>query len=500
MKLPLIRQKEKKKASVSKNLKNSRTSWIGRRRITISVGAIFLIFVFMVIINRLEVRVNRNHSFEMGNILIDQVEHLIKTNSDEEDSVTDALKEACISKAKAASYMIDHGPDQGDRVSTLKHIGQLLNVDEVHIFDEKGVIVSGTNPQYYGLSFSSGVQMGFFSPMLQDKKLTLCQDVTPNTAENKRMMYAITWNDAGTQMVQIGISPVRVFTELRGNSLDQLLTNMPTNDGTEVLITDKDYKILSSTESKWINKNLSSVKLLPTGGLNNSKSNYDVIEKGQRYYCSAEKYNDYYIFVCMNAGEVNHNIPYTMTVVMIYMILAALVIIFVVRKMTQSVIQEHESANTDGMTGFLNRRAYENYLLEHPGEPQEDDFIFAFIDINGLKKVNDEIGHEAGDELITTTAECIQQAFGNYGDAYRLGGDEFAVIFYADELQQRLIVEDFQDLLQTRRGNLVHSFSASIGCVSRREFPGKTIQVLSKVADDRMYEDKERYYEKYGKR
>ena len=446
MKLPLIRQKEKKKASVSKNLKNSRTSWIGRRRITISVGAIFLIFVFMVIINRLEVRVNRNHSFEMGNILIDQVEHLIKTNSDEEDSVTDALKEACISKAKAASYMIDHGPDQGDRVSTLKHIGQLLNVDEVHIFDEKGVIVSGTNPQYYGLSFSSGVQMGFFSPMLQDKKLTLCQD------------------------------------------------------GTEVLITDKDYKILSSTESKWINKNLSSVKLLPTGGLNNSKSNYDVIEKGQRYYCSAEKYNDYYIFVCMNAGEVNHNIPYTMTVVMIYMILAALVIIFVVRKMTQSVIQEHESANTDGMTGFLNRRAYENYLLEHPGEPQEDDFIFAFIDINGLKKVNDEIGHEAGDELITTTAECIQQAFGNYGDAYRLGGDEFAVIFYADELQQRLIVEDFQDLLQTRRGNLVHSFSASIGCVSRREFPGKTIQVLSKVADDRMYEDKERYYEKYGKR
>ncbi len=74
------------------------------------------------------------------------------------------------------------------------------------------------------------------------------------------------------------------------------------------------------------------------------------------------------------------------------------------------------------------------------------------------------------------------------------------MIFYADELQQRLIVEDFQDLLQTRRGNLVHSFSAAIGCVSKREFPGKTIKVLSKVADDRMYEDKERYYEKYGRR
>ena len=39
--------------------------------------------------------------------------------------------------------------------------------------------------------------MAYFKPMLKDKKLTMCQDVTPNTSEAKEMMYAITWNEAG---------------------------------------------------------------------------------------------------------------------------------------------------------------------------------------------------------------------------------------------------------------------------------------------------------------
>ena len=41
--------------------------------------------------------------------------------------------------------------------------------------------------------------MEYFKPMLKNKNLTMCQDVTPNTAEGKELMYAITWNEAGTR-------------------------------------------------------------------------------------------------------------------------------------------------------------------------------------------------------------------------------------------------------------------------------------------------------------
>lgn len=84
-----------------------------------------------------------------------------------------------------------------------------MSVDEIHLFDETGCITSGSVPKYFGYSFDSGTQMSYFKPMLTDKSLTMCQDVTPNTSEGKAMMYAITWNEAGTMMVQVGLKPLR---------------------------------------------------------------------------------------------------------------------------------------------------------------------------------------------------------------------------------------------------------------------------------------------------
>ena len=60
--------------------------------------------------------------------------------------------------------------------------------------------------KYFGYSFDSGEQMAYFKPMLKDKKLTMCQDVTPNTSEAKEMMYAIAWNEAGNKMIQVALS------------------------------------------------------------------------------------------------------------------------------------------------------------------------------------------------------------------------------------------------------------------------------------------------------
>lgn len=85
-----------------------------------------------------------------------------------------------------------------------------------------GCIVAGTNPEYFGYSFSSGEQMGYFKPMLTDKKLSMCQDMVPNTAEGKMMMYAIVWNSSGTAMIQIGITPSRLLAKMNSASVENL--------------------------------------------------------------------------------------------------------------------------------------------------------------------------------------------------------------------------------------------------------------------------------------
>ena len=78
--------------------------------------------------------------------------------------------------------------------------------------------------------------MKYFKPMLTDKKLTMCQDVTPNTAEGKNLMYAITWNEAGTRMIQIGIEPKRLLKELKQNEISAVVSDMPVYKGIEIFI------------------------------------------------------------------------------------------------------------------------------------------------------------------------------------------------------------------------------------------------------------------------
>ena len=62
------------------------------------------------------------------------------------------------------------------------------------------------------------------------------------------------------------------------------------------------------------------------------------------------------------------------------------------------------------------------------------------VDINGLKTVNDTLGHEAGDELICGAARCIEATLGTWGKCYRTGGDEFIVLAEMDwtETQEAL--------------------------------------------------------------
>lgn len=156
------------------------------------------------------------------------------------------------------------------------------------------------------------------------------------------------------------------------------------------------------------------------------------------------------------------------------------------------------SSNNDELTGLLNRRAYEDFILMRPAVPPEPDFVYASIDINGLKQANDSLGHKAGDELIRGAAECLNQVFGNYGRVFRTGGDEFAAIFFADGEKLSFLREDLETVTGQWKGKLVPSLALSAGYAAKREFPEETVKELANISDMRMYEAKERYYSDCG--
>ena len=140
----------------------------------------------------------------------------------------------------------------------------------------------------------------------------------------------------------------------------------------------------------------------------------------------------------------------------------------------------------DLLTNLYNRNYYIRLLEKSRGRCFKNLGV-VYIDLNGLKQINDEQGHEAGDSFIRRAAQQIVAVFPER--TYRIGGDEFVVI-YPDILQQQ-----FEFLINQLRLNArQHHVSISCGSVWRTEC--MALDEMLKEADEKMYEDKKKFYEK----
>ena len=145
---------------------------------------------------------------------------------------------------------------------------------------------------------------------------------------------------------------------------------------------------------------------------------------------------------------------------------------------------------SDQLTGVMNRNAYERKLGSMFGGDHSVGLIVA--DVNGLKHANDTEGHGAGDRLIIETAHALANEFG-VERVFRTGGDEFLVVL--QDFGETEIKSDI-DLVKEYLSGV--SVSASIGLAYAEHFDGN-INELQELADKRMYDDKNRYYEMTGK-
>ena len=142
----------------------------------------------------------------------------------------------------------------------------------------------------------------------------------------------------------------------------------------------------------------------------------------------------------------------------------------------------------DSLTGVSNRRSLDE--MREKMEQSENTYGILMCDINGLKKMNDEHGHEAGDQLIIDVADCLKEVFGDRR-VFRMGGDEFLVIREGGNREQFVhTVREVRDMIERKHR------SVSIGTAFSSE--GFTFDALMHMADERMYDDKKRYYEQHG--
>ena len=568
---------------------------------------IFILISALFLEDRLLDYVNNRNIRNTSEVLLDQVAGIIERNTDDEKEMIQSLKEDYMVRAKAVAYILDANEKTEHDVPELQKIAKLMSVDEVHLFDKSGKVYSGTVPKYYGYNFSSGKQIAYFKPMLKNKKLTMCQDVTPNTSEGKKMMYAITWNDAGTRMIQVGVEPVRLLEKLKRNEIKSVVSNMPVYEGIDIYVADrKSGKIYGATDSRKIGNKLKQLKISKSRSVSRNIDGYTVgvvydmthlngsnavamlsvmlylliatiilllmiarvlrinREKEEQYavlatmaglnhsmYVIKLRENKIMRYSGAEIGEENiegsyyedadvrmrallenrtveeyreaagefvdlHTLPERMegekyisgdfigtTLGWFQASFIAIQqdeeqrpvsVIFAVRSIEYEKRKEEQllrSSTTDELTRCYNRRAYEQDIKKLTADKK---FLYLSADVNGLKAVNDRLGHAAGDELLCGVAGCMKQSFEDYGKVYRIGGDEFVTILFTDEEQFGIIKQNFDLLVDNWSGDTVPHMSVSCGAVWSDEQQWESVREIAKLADQRMYEKKAKHY------
>lgn len=164
-------------------------------------------------------------------------------------------------------------------------------------------------------------------------------------------------------------------------------------------------------------------------------------------------------------------------------------------RLKRSEMDMRELALTDTLTGVYNRRGFLTFagqLLKLSNRAQRG-LILIYADLDNLKRINDDCGHEAGDRALVNIADVLKETFRNSDVIGRVGGDEFAILALEAKigslnvLRQRLK----ENLRRTKYNiNPPHKLTFSLGASYYNPQNPQSIETLMKSADMLMYEEK----------
>ncbi len=267
-----------------------------------------------------------------------QVRQIIKKSTAELEEVEAEYRETCLSNAETISYVIEKHPTILNNVEEFRQLADKLEIDEIHIFDDTGRIFTGTHPEYFNYTFDSGPQMNFFKPMLENKELRLCQEITPNTAEGKLVQYSALWNSDGKYIIQVGMYPDAVLAVTEKNELSYIFSLLHGNPGVSLYaVSPIDGTIVGSPAAKDNDKNVDEIGI-KFSDLKKYEKGAHATVNGVNSYCIFKNVDDTLIGYVICNDQLYHSIgEYTAFLAMCLFVIA-IVLLFVVLKYTDRYI------------------------------------------------------------------------------------------------------------------------------------------------------------------
>lgn len=165
---------------------------------------------------------------------------------------------------------------------------------------------------------------------------------------------------------------------------------------------------------------------------------------------------------------------------------------YLTTRFTEELQVARQLARTDAVTGLCNSRAFMDILKRELERTRRfsRSVTLVYMDLDYFKRLNDEYGHDRGDEVLAAFATALKKSIRMYDTAARLGGDEFAVLLPETSFDQaHVVVGKLKGVLMRVLEERSPFVTISIGSVTHRNPDG--VQSLIRAADQLMYEVKE---------
>lgn len=309
-----------------------------------------LLIIILVIILYIQLINEQRRAYESATRTIYQIEQILAENQKELEEIKEQYKQTCLHNAESVARMIQTDPGVMDNVDELNRIADMVEVDEIHLFDEKGNLFAGTHPEYIGYSFDSGKQMEFFKTMLSDKSQKLVQEVTLNTAQNKEMQYSAVWTKNGEFIVQVGMDPRGIKKVTEKNELSHIFSLLRVNSDVNYYAIDiATNKVVGTTDQQSMGKSVSQIGLNPKR-LGTDKDGFHANISGQFSFCVFEKSESNYIGRVISGQKLYQRVPTTIIIfavclMFIIFILANAVTRYMNRYVVDKIYEINEKLN-----------------------------------------------------------------------------------------------------------------------------------------------------------
>lgn len=178
--------------------------------------------------------------------------------------------------------------------------------------------------------------------------------------------------------------------------------------------------------------------------------------------------------------------------IFLVIVLTGLIVFWIISNMkkTAEINQKlNIIANYDTLTGLMNRNGY-HAAIDEIAEGKSTIYACIYVDVNGLHEINNHLGHRAGDAMLCAVADALRTAY-SHDEVYRIGGDEFVVLCREEsDMDLEEVSRQVKQLLS------VQEYEISVGIAYQKD--GCGIESIVNVSEERMQEDKRKYYQNKG--